>query len=244
MPPNRPVRLEICVDAPASVAAVAGIADRIELCSALDLGGLTPDIGLMEMAAKLGIETHVLIRPRSGDFQMSDDDLAAAVSSIRAANQLGLAGVVIGAESDGALDRSALDLMIRASDGMHVTLHRVIDVVDDPIAALETAVDAGAGRILTSGGAVSAINGISGLNALHKAAAGRIEIMAGAGLTSRNLPELLARTEITSVHASCSSQKQLEPRYGQFGFGEYARSIDLAEVTRIKALCADDVADA
>ncbi len=237
MPPNKPITLEICVEAPDTLAALPGLVDRIELCSGLDVGGLTPDAGLMEFAATTGIETHALIRPRSGDFTMEAADLSVAVSSIHMASQIGLAGVVIGAERDGAIDRDALETMMRAADGMAVTLHRVIDVVDDPIAALEVAIDLGVVRVLTSGAAPTAAAGIAGLDRLHVAAAGRIEVMAGAGVTSQTLPELIAKTQVTSFHASCSAKTPIDPRYAAFGFGDASRTIDLDEVARLKAIC-------
>jgi len=237
MPRNSPYTLEICVGSPAGIAASARVADRIELCGALRLGGLTPDIGMMEFAAAAGVETHALIRPRSGDFKMAPEDIAVAVSSIRAARLIGLKGVVIGAERDGALDRSALDAMVAATDGLDVTLHRVIDVVDDPVAALEVAIDLGAVRVLTSGAALTAEQGIAGLNRLYAAAAGRIEIMAGGGINSANLAQIMAATEITSFHASCSAHAPLDQRYVQFGFGETTQTLDVEELARLSGVC-------
>ncbi|MEY1554429.1 copper homeostasis protein CutC [Yoonia sp. R2331] len=237
MPRNNPYTLEICASSPDAVAACAGIADRIELCSALDLGGLTPDIGMMELAASLGIETHVLIRSRSGDFAMTASDQATAVTSIRAARAIGLKGVVIGAESNGALDRRSLETLVAAADGLDITLHRVIDVVDDPFAALEVAIDLGIRRVLSSGAASSAIEGIAGLDRLHAAAAGRIEIMAGAGINSANLPVIMAKTRLTAFHTSCTRVEAAKPHYAKLGFGTTQRSIDLTELDRLARLC-------
>lgn len=233
MPRNSPYTLEICVESPAALNACAAVADRIELCAGLDIGGLTPCAGLMELAAASGIETHVLIRTGSGDFAMTETDVTVAVASIRAVRQMGLHGVVIGAERDGALDRRALDAMIRAADGLDVTLHRVIDVLDDPIAAMEVAVEYEAKRILTSGGAASAAEGAAGLSQLHEAAAGRIEIMAGAGINSRNIASIIAQTDITSFHASCSAQTDLAQRYIDFGFGQSKRVFDTDELASL-----------
>ncbi len=233
MPQNSPYILEICVETPDALAVCRAGVDRIELCGGLDVGGLTPDIGLMESAATSGIETHVLIRPRSGDFEMTPADLAVAVSSIRAARDVGLHGVVIGAERNGALDQSALDSMVRAADGLDVTLHRVIDVLDDPKAAMEVVIGYGAKRILSSGGAKTAAEGIAGLKNLHAAAAGRIEIMAGAGINSKNIGIILEQTKITSFHTSCSTSTPLDPRYARLGFGETVRRFDSAEFGRL-----------
>lgn len=236
MPRNSPYKFEICVETPAAIAASAAFADRIELCSGLDVGGLTPDIGMMECAAAVGIETHVLIRTRSGDFAMSPDDITAARAAIGAVRQLGLKGIVIGAERNGALDRKAMEAMIGAADGLDVTVHRVVDVVDDPVAAMEVAVDLGALRILTSGAAGSAADGIVGLNRLHAKAAGRIEVMAGCGINSGNLPDIMKATQITSFHASCSQTAAIAARYEGFGFGPTKRVFDPAEAARIATI--------
>lgn len=236
MPPNNRYTFEICVDSPDAVAPAAAVADRIELCLGLDIGGLTPDIGMMELAASLGVETHVLIRVRSGDFTMTRDELSVACASIRATRQLGLKGVVIGAERAGALDLEALEMMLAAAAGLDVTLHRVIDVVEDPVAALHHAIDLGIRRVLTSGGARSAPDGMSGLAELHDAADGRIEIMAGSGINSANLPDLLSATPITSFHASCTKTIALAGRHAGLGFGRKMRLFDQGEARRIADL--------
>ena len=235
MLPNSPYSFEICIETPDALDACIGVADRIELCSGLDVGGLTPSVGLMEQAKASGVETHVLIRPRSGDFTMTSADLAAAVADIGAARQLGLKGVVIGAEREGALDRSAINEMVQASEGLDVTLHRVIDVLDDPVAVMEIAIEFGFVRILTSGSAPSAPEGITGLARLLDASAGRIEIMAGAGINSTNIAGIMDQTDIMSFHSSCSATRPLDSRYTAFGFGETVRSFDLGEAKQIAA---------
>ena len=235
-PPSSAYTFEICVETPVALRSAAPFADRIELCAALDLGGLTPDAGLMRMAAELDVETHVLIRPRSGDFAMSPDDLVVAVTSIQAAQSMGLKGVVIGAEHNGKLDKSALEEMIGAANGMDVTLHRVIDILDDMDAALELAIDLGMDRILTSGGAKTAAEGSKRLTELHQLANGRIEIMAGSGINSQTLLHLLASNPITSFHASCTTKTAMRERYAALGFGSFSREFDPSEAQNIKTL--------
>lgn len=237
MRPNRSVRLEICVDTAAALSACEGLADRIELCSGLAVGGLTPDPGLLHAAADTSLETHVLIRPKTGDFIYTKQCLMASVRSIVEARALGLKGVVIGAERDGKLDRPALEEMIAAADGMNVTLHRVIDVLTDPVAAVQVAADLGIKRILTSGAAKSAVEGIAMLNQLHAASAGRVEIMAGGGINSHVLPQLIDQTPLSSFHASCSQVIDLDGRYAELGFGGVNRSIDWAELKRLSDIC-------
>ncbi len=235
-PPSSAYRFEICVETPSALRSAVAFADRIELCTALDQGGLTPDAGFMELAAETGVETHALIRPRGGDFHMTPEDLSVAVKSIRAARKLGLKGVVIGAERDGALDRPALEAMREAADGMDVTLHRVIDVVTDMHSALDLAIELGMDRVLTSGGARKAVDGAEGLCQLHLAAAGRIEIMAGSGINSQTLEKLLSVTPITSFHASCTRRTPIDDRYAALGFGAVKRDFDPTEAQKIRDL--------
>ena len=233
-PPSNAYTFEICVETPIALRTAAPFADRIELCTALDLGGLTPDAGLMRLAAELNVETHVLIRPRSGDFIMTSEDLAVAVASIHAAKDMGLKGVVIGAERNGALDQPTLETMMNAANGMNVTLHRVIDVLDDMDAALECAIALGIDRILTSGGNKTAVEGMERIAELHRQANGRIEIMAGSGLNSQTLPYLLAQSPITSFHASCTQRSPISERYAALGFGSVSRTFDPSEARKIQ----------
>ena len=233
MPRTSPFTFEICVESAQALAAAAGFADRIELCAGLDVGGLTPEPGLMAQAAASGLETHVLIRGRSGDFTLQDDELAVACTSIKAVRQMGLKGIVIGAEKAGQLDLPALQHMVEAADGLDLTLHRVIDLVDDPVTALDEAIALGFKRVLTSGGAPSAPAGIEGLRRLCAGADGQIEIMAGGGITSTSLPDLIANTSVRAFHASCSCKQLLDRRYVDFGFGQAQRGFDTQEAERI-----------
>jgi copper homeostasis protein len=160
------------------------------------------------------------------------DDIAAA----RAA---GLAGVVIGASlPDGRLDRDALRVMKAAAGPMSVTLHRVFDLVPDFAGAVEMAVDLGFGRILTSGGAVVAPEGVEALRQIVSAAAGRIRIMPGAGITAANAAAMLARLPgVDEVHSSCSGAVRLDPRAVALGFGSAERLVtDEGEVRALKAV--------
>ncbi len=202
--PGAPI-LEICVDSPAGLAAaVSGGADRIELCSALALGGLTPGPGLIALAARAGVPCHAMIRPAPGDFVLRSGDLAAMCADIAAVRSAGLAGVVIGvARPDGTLDAGALARLREAAHGLEVTLHRVFDLAPDPLVAVDTAIDLGLTRILTSGQAPAAPDGTALLKTLVQHAAGRIQIMAGGGVGLAAVRPLLA-TGIDALHASAS----------------------------------------
>lgn len=212
--------LEVCVDTVAGLQeAVRGGADRIELCAALALGGLTPSAGVMAEAAGCGVPVMAMIRPRSGHFVWSPAEMAVIEADIALARRAGLAGVVLGASlPDGRLDRAALARMVRAAQGMDLTLHRCIDLVPDMGAALEDAVALGFRRVLTSGGATTAEAGAGRIAALVSQAAGRIVIMPGAGVAAGNAARLLALGS-DELHASCSVPERIDGPGVALGFG-------------------------
>lgn len=199
--------LEICVDTAAGLrAAHEGGADRIELCAALELGGTTPTAGLMALAAEMGVTARVMIRPRAGDFVFTHDDLDMMRADIAAVRGLGLEGVVLGANRpDGSLDLDMLGALVEASQGMKKTLHRAVDLVPDIAEAVEQAVTLGFDTILTSGRAASAPAGLADLVLAQNVAAGRITIMAGAGINADNVGTILATVPLGAIHGSCSA---------------------------------------
>lgn len=230
--------LEICVDDVAGLdAAIAGGADRIELCSALGSGGLTPSRGFMAVAAKASIPVYALIRPRAGDFVYSATEISVIEADIIAARQAGLAGVVIGATTaDAKLDAAVIRRLVSAADGLDLTLHRAIDVVADMDAALDQAAALGFSRILTSGGARHAEEGLETLARLARRGEGRISIMPGGGVRPQNAARLLAVAGIRELHASCSEAMASEVRLTQLGFSaETTRRTDAETVRALKS---------
>lgn len=198
--------LEVCVDDAAGLdAAIAGGADRVELCSALELGGLTPLPGLMALASQAPVPVRAMIRPRPGDFVFGQGDVAAMLGDIAAARAAGLSGVVLGASlPDGRLDIDTLKVLIAASTGLARTLHRAIDLVPDFAEAIEQAVTLGFDTILTSGGAANITEGAAAIAQAHLLANGRLTIMAGAGVSAVTAPQLLAQVRLSALHGSCS----------------------------------------
>lgn len=236
--------LEVCVDSPDGLtAAISGGADRIELCSALELGGLTPSAGMLSFAKRSNAECHVMIRPRSGDFVLRAGDLDAMLSDIDAVQRAELHGVVVGvAKQDHTLDIPTLEALSEAASGLDVTLHRVFDMCPDPFVAVDQAIDLGFKRILTSGQEKSAEDGVDLIAKLVKHGAGRIEIMAGSGVDVSNAGVLLA-TGIDALHASCSAREHLQTDCNRIGICE--RRITLPDkvaalkgVMTERALCA------
>ena len=214
------VKIEVCVDTSASLAAaVQGGADRVELCSALALGGLTPSAGFMAEAGHLPVPVFAMIRPRAGDFVFSSAEVAQMETDIATARQHGLAGVVLGASlPDGRLDAATLTRLLRAADGLQATLHRAFDLTPDQPAALETAIELGFGCILTSGGALTAVEGAAPIKALITQAAERIVIMPGSGVSAANAAGFMAMGA-DWLHASCTAPTPTPDRAAAMGFG-------------------------
>jgi len=211
-----PLALELAVQDLAGVRVAREIrARRVELTQGLALGGLTPSPATLELAVEAAasahgagpdVEVHVLVRPRAGGFHYDADEIATAVRDVRWMLAHGATGVVIGAQNaDGALDADALARLRDAARDVRadaeVTLHRVIDVTPDPLAGLRTAVSLGLTRVLTSGGASAARDGRDMLRALVAAAEGRIQVMAGSGVTAENAAEIAA-TGVDALHFS------------------------------------------
>jgi copper homeostasis protein len=234
----RRILLEVCVDDAAGLAAAAeGGADRLELCAALEVGGLTPSRGLMARAAALDIPVLAMIRPRAGDFVYDAATLDVMRADIDAVREAGLAGVVLGASRlDGRLDEDALAALTTHAAGLEVALHRAFDLVPDPMEALETAVSLGFARILTSGGRLTALEGAETIAAVTRAAAGRLSIMPGSGVRLDTVPELLARTGVHEVHASCSvPHVPADPRVVALGWASpLSRRTDRATVQALR----------
>lgn len=196
--------LEVCCSDIESVrAAIEGGAHRVELCQALSLDGLTPSAGMIQSAVETGIPVQVLIRPREGNFVYSKDEVLCMQRDIRQARRLGANGVVIGAlMPDGSIDEEAVRRLIGEADGLSITFHRAFDVCAQPSDALERIIALGCHRLLTSGQAPSAIEGIPLLRELVEQAANRIIIMPGAGVNPQNALRILSETGASEIHGS------------------------------------------
>lgn len=215
------ILLEVCVDdAEGLNAAIKGGADRIELCAALAIGGLTPSIGLMQLSAKAPIPIMVMIRPRAGSFVWTEDELQIMEAEIAATRALGLAGVVIGANlPDGRLDRPALQRLVKAADGLEIALHRSIDLTPDAAEGVQIAIELGINRILSSGGALKAVSGLDRLAEMQSAAKNKITIMPGSGVNMGTFAEIAAALpDLTEIHASCSAPVNADEILQNFGF--------------------------
>lgn len=206
--PHDRILFEVVTDTTQGVrTAVAGGADRIELVAALAVGGVTPSPGSMRQAARCGVPVRAMIRPRPGDFCYDGDELDVMRHDIEAARSAGLSGVVFGANlPSGELDLNALNrLCAHASAlGLETALHRSFDLAPDSLEALDAAISLGISTVLTSGGAATAREGTLALRRLAAYAAGRIEVLAGVGVTAANVADIVVLGGVRSVHASCA----------------------------------------
>jgi copper homeostasis protein len=202
---------ELCAEnVEAAQAAKAGGADRIELCSQLSIGGVTPDADLIATAVEaLSIPVHILIRPRGGDFVFTAAEFAQMRRQIEQAQRVGAAGVAIGMLlPDGRVDVERSRELVKLARPMSVTFHRAFDETADLSQALEDVIQTGADCLLTSGGAADVLSGAESIARLHRQARERLDIMAGGGLKLANLAEVVRRTGVSYLHGSLTRRNE------------------------------------
>lgn len=197
------ILVEACVSSVAdAIAAVEAGADRLELCSALEVGGLTPSTGLIErVLATVAVPVMVMTRPRVGDFNPSEDEFATMLADIAAAERAGVAGVVFGLlTNDGAIDAHRTERLVTAAEGLQTVFHRAIDFTPDPVVAAATLANLGVTRVLTSGGAPTALEGAATIRQMMERTTGRLEILPGGGVRAANIAPILQTTGCNQVH--------------------------------------------
>ena len=207
----QPVLLEICCgSAEDALEAAAGGADRVELCSALFLGGLTPSLGsLLQVKALTKIPVMAMNRPRQAGFCYSQTDFAVIERDAESLVEHGADGVVFGIlDADGRIDVERTRSIRRRIGTKQTVFHRAFDVTPDPFRALEELIDLGFTRVLTSGQKNSALDGAELIKRLLEQANGRIEILPGAGITLENVRQLVDQTGCPQVHLTSFTAKQ------------------------------------
>jgi copper homeostasis protein len=202
--------IEICVESARSAeAARKGGADRVELCSALELGGLTPSPGLIARAAMVpDVELIVLLRPRAGDFCYDEQDEATMLGDLEFARESGAHGVAVGAlKPDGRLDLGLLECLAAHAGELELVCHRAFDLCSDPLAALEELCGMGFSGVLTSGQAQTAVDGAPLIAQLVAAAGDRLQVRAAGKVRPDNAAALIASTHCSALHASAGSRR-------------------------------------
>ena len=209
--------VEICVQSlEGAIMAQECGADRIELCSALEVGGLTPNMGLfIEVKRQINIPVHVLIRPRVGGFYYTPQEVQTMIQDVQLFTESGAEGIVIGAlERDFTLDKKTMQQLITTAKSVnpktHITAHRAFDWTPDPSAAAQILTELGCQTLLSSGQAGSAVQGLDLLKTLDQRFGAQLSIMPGSGINAQNR-EIFAQAGFKAIHASAStiiSEKQ------------------------------------
>ena len=202
--------------ADAAAAAERGGAQRIELCAELSLGGLTPSEELMRRVRELvRVPIFAMIRPRAGDFVYSLDEVSQMRRDIAAAKQAEMDGIVLGVlTKDRRVDVERTRDLVKMAEPLPVTFHRAFDEVVDLDAALEAVIETGSARILTSGGAPTAPQGLGALAKLVAAAGNRITIVPGSGISASNILEVAQRTQARELHSGLGTRIPYGSRNG------------------------------
>jgi copper homeostasis protein len=201
----RTIVFELCAESiDACLAAREGGAKRIELCSALSEGGLTPSHGLIrEAVARSGLPVHVLLRPRGGDFVYTDAEFDVMCEDLRHMRSMGVSGVVLGVlREDSTVDVERTRKLVELAGPLDVTFNRAFDNAASLEQALEDIIAAGCRRVLTSGGACDVVSGSQSLARLVEQAKGRIEIAVGGGLRLKNAAAVARATGARHFHGS------------------------------------------
>ena len=194
-----------------SLAAERAGADRIELGENLDEGGTTPDGGVVAaIVERIRLPVFVLIRPRAGDFVYSVNEFDVMIRDIELTRTMGIAGIVTGVlDAKGRVDVKRTRSLVKAAGGLPVTFHRAIDSAADLSVALDDVIEAGVSRVLTSGGAPTAREGVDVIAALVLQAQERVPIIAGGGIREHNVHEVIARTGVHEVHGRLVDEAQM-----------------------------------
>jgi copper homeostasis protein len=196
--------------------------DRIELCTDYAAGGLSPDMDLFSYARKtFNGPVFVMIRPRPGDFIYHQDELVWMKKAIRKYDVAGADGFVLGYLKDNCVDAVSLNLLVEAAGKKPVTFHRAIDSVDDYEAGIQTLIACGCSRVLSSGTAASAAEGIDNISRMAEKYGRQISFLAGGGIRSGNIQSLLNWDGLSEFHSAAVT-----------GIGETA---NLEEVQRLMA---------
>jgi copper homeostasis protein len=198
------MKIELCAASVESIdLAVKYKLDRIELCQSLESGGVTPSLGLIEKAISSGMETHVLIRPRIGNFYYNDNEKETMLKDISFCRSIGVKGVVVGAlDKDRNVDESFLFQVLDKVGEMDITFHRAIDECVSWKKAIDSLITLNFKRILTSGQAIDVSKGLKNIEQMVNYSQGQIEIMAGGGVNESNIQDLIQIAKVNAIHFS------------------------------------------
>lgn len=206
------MKLELCAASIEAVDLAKELSfDRIELCQNLEQGGITPSPGFIEYALLKEVETHVLIRPRSGGFRYTDEEINIVLRDVQHCKEMGVHGVVVGIlETSDRICRHSLDQIMSIAGDMDVTFHRAFDDTYEYDKSLDVLIDAGVKRVLSAGLARNVELGLPVLKKMNEYANGRIEIMTGGGVNSSNILKLKNEVKPAAIHFSGTNKTVIE----------------------------------
>jgi len=245
--------LEVCIDSVESaIAAENGGARRVELCSDLLEGGITPGAGLIaSVRRRIAIDVFVMIRPRGGDFCYTELEFEVMQEEIKHARQLGADGIVLGLlDEQGRVDVGRTRHLVELARPLPVTFHRAIDMTPDLPTALSDVLATGASRILTSGGAPNATRGVREIARMVETANGSIAIMAGGGISANTIATIAETTGASEFHSSARTAVRSPVRFRKEGMAmgdirdrEYRRFLVREESVRAMVRALDRLAE-
>jgi len=235
--------LEICVfNINTAIAVEKAGADRIELCENYSNGGTTPSYGyLKSVREKINIPVFPMIRPRGGDFFHTNEEIDIIRKDIILCKELGFQGVVFGLlNQDGTIDKDNTARLVEAAYPLSVTFHRAFDRCKSPLEALETIIECGCTRILTSGQMPKVTDGLALLKTLVEQANGRIIIMPGSGLNSNNVKQIIDTTNVNEVHTSARTLVPSASQYQNPAIQENFENdfVNVEEIQKLKSIIA------
>ena len=237
------MKLEICANSFQSAlnAQIAG-ADRIELCTELALGGITPSHGLIEkVVSELDSEVYILIRPRSGNFTYTDEEFDVMKRDIEFCKRIGCQGIVSGIlMKDNSIDIKRTEQLLKLSSPLDFTFHRAFDLIPNAVEGLQQLMDIGVPRILSSGQQPSAEQGLPLLKKLLQLSQSKISIMPGAGISANNA-HLFKEAGFREIHCSASSVMKNDyapklPMSSRQAFDESGTTVsDIEKIKKIRS---------
>ena len=227
------MKIELCAASQEAIQIASNLQiDRIELCQNLDQGGLTPSAGMIKYAKDLGLETHVLIRPRAGGFHYSDEEVKLILNDVQFCKDFGVDGIVVGfLQPNFEIDQIAIERVNEIRGELKLTFHRAFDDSIEWKRSLDKLISCGVDRILTSGFASNVDIGLANLIEMKNYANGRIEVMPGGGVNAGNILKIKRELNPDSIHFSGTIKVLMDED------SAFSETLLKADVNRIKKLC-------
>lgn len=227
------MKIELCAASQEAIQIASDLKiDRIELCQNLDQGGLTPSAGMIKYAKDLGLETHVLIRPRAGGFHYSDEEVKLILNDVQFCKDFGVDGIVVGfLQPNFEIDQIAIERVNEIRGELKLTFHRAFDDSIEWKRSLDKLISCGVDRILTSGFASNVDIGLANLIEMKNYANGRIEVMPGGGVNAGNVLKIKRVLNPDSIHFSGTIKVLMDED------SAFSETLLKADAIRIKKLC-------